>query len=75
VATTEFETDINNTNTNSIEPHTDREGNIIYNIPRYGENVWGNRMRGKWLRTSFEQTPHEFFTISHVITKIRQSYS
>lgn len=75
VTTTEFETDINNTNTNSIEPHTDREGNIIYNIPRYGENMWGNRMRGKWLRTSFEQTPHEFFTISHVITKIRQSYS
>lgn len=74
--TTEFETDILGVNNNTIEPHTDREGNIIYNVPRFGNNDWGNRMRGKWLRTSIDkETPHEFFTISHVITKLRQSYS
>ena len=72
---TEFETDILNTNKNTIEPHTDREGNIIYNIPRFGSEDYGNRMRGKWMRCYFEQDPHEFFTISHVITKFRQSYS
>ena len=74
--TTEFETDILGVNNNTIEPHTDREGNIIYNVPRFGNNPWGNRMRGKWLRTSIDkEKPHEFFTISHVITKLRQSYS
>ena len=74
--TTEFETDILGVNNNTIEPHTDREGNIIYNVPRFGNNDWGNRMRGKWLRTSInKEMPHEFFTISHVITKLRQSYS
>lgn len=75
--TTNFETDIVDSNTNSIEPHTDREGNIIYSIPRYGNTSdWGNRMRGKWLKTYMKQSnPHEFFTISHVITKLRQSYS
>jgi hypothetical protein len=48
---TEFETDIIETNANRINGHTDREGNVIYNIPRYGEGEYGNRMRGKWLRT------------------------
>lgn len=69
-----FETDIIDQNNNQIESRTDREGNIIYNIPRYAGD-YGNRMRGKWMKCSFEQTPHEFFTISHVITKLRQSYS
>ena len=50
--TSKFETDINST-TNRIEGNTSREGNIIYNIPRYGENDWGNRLRGKWMRVDF----------------------
>ena len=50
--TSKFETDINST-TNRIEGNTSREGNIIYNIPRYGENNWGNRLRGKWMRVDF----------------------
>lgn len=73
---TKFETDIIDTNTNKIDGHTDREGNIIYNIPRYGEEQYGNRMRGKWLRTFIQKDiPNGFFTISHAITKLRQSYS
>lgn len=73
--TSKFETDINST-TNRIQGNTSREGNIIYNIPRYGENDWGNRLRGKWMRVDFNfQEPDEYTTISHVITKFRQSYS
>ena len=70
-----FETDINST-TNTIRPYTDREGNIIYNIPRFGENDWGNRLRGKWMRVDFNFVdPTQYTTISHIITKFRQSYS
>lgn len=70
-----FETDINST-TNTIQPYTDREGNIIYNIPRFGNGDWGNRLRGKWMRVNMNYaTPTEYTTISHVITKFRQSYS
>lgn len=70
-----FETDINST-TNTIQPYTDREGNIIYNIPRFGNGDWGNRLRGKWMRVNMNyETPTEYTTISHVITKFRQSYS
>ena len=70
-----FETDINRT-TNTIQPYTDREGNIIYNIPRFGENDWGNRLRGKWMRVDFNFVePTQYTTISHIITKFRQSYS
>lgn len=73
--TTSFETDINSTN-NTIQPYTDREGNIIYNIPRFGQNDWGNRLRGKWMRSNFIfEMPTTFTTISHIITKFRQSYS
>lgn len=73
---TQFETDIIDVNTNKIDGHTDREGNIIYNIPRYGEGDFGNRMRGKWMRTFFQKDyPTGMFTISHAITKLRQSYS
>ena len=70
-----FETDINSI-TNTIQPYTDREGNIIYNIPRFGNGDWGNRLRGKWMRVNMNYgTPTEYTTISHVITKFRQSYS
>jgi len=60
-----------------MEPHTDREGNIIYNIPRYTNELgYGNRIRGKWLRVNIKNTdPTELSTISHIITKFRQSYS
>lgn len=73
-----FESDIINKEfSGNMEPYTDREGNIIYNIPRYTTgDGYGNRIRGKWLRVNVKSTnPSEFLTISHVITKFRQSYS
>ena len=55
---------------------TDREGNILYTIPRYGNKQFGNRLRGKWMEVSFDiKDPVELTTISHVITKFRQSFS
>lgn len=55
---------------------TDREGNILYAIPRWGNEQYGNRLRGKWMETEFTtNSPTDFTTISHVITKFRQSFS
>jgi len=46
-----FETDIADKAFGShMEPYTDREGNIIYNIPRYENKPYGNRIRGKWMK-------------------------
>ena len=76
--TMSFETDIvNKTYGNNMEPYTDREGNIIYNIPRWSnEGGYGHRIRGKWLRVDINNTnPTEYFTLSHIVTKFRQSYS
>lgn len=73
-----FETDITSkTFGSSIEPYTDREGNIIYNIPRHTDELgYGCRMRGKWMRVEINNdSPVELFTLSHVITKFRQSFS
>lgn len=70
-----FETDINKSS-NDIKPYTDREGNITYNIPRFGNDDYGNRLRGKWMKVDFNiKNPTEYTTVSHIITKFRQSYS
>jgi hypothetical protein len=61
-------------NINNI--HTDREGNLLYAIPRFGNEDFGNRMRGKWMKVRIEnEEPTDYSTLSHVITKFRQSYS
>lgn len=72
-----FETDlVNKQYGESMEPYTDREGNIIYNIPRYQNMPYGNRIRGKWMKVNINNNnPSEYFTISHMITKFRQSFS
>ena len=59
------------------ESYTDREGNIIYNIPRHTNELgYGCRIRGKWMRVEINNnSPVELFTLSHVITKFRQSFS
>ena len=55
---------------------TDREGNLLYAIPRFGNEDYGNRMRGKWMKVRIEnENPTDYSTLSHVITKFRQSYS
>lgn len=56
--------------------YTDREGNIIYNVPRWGNEQYGNRMRGKWMLVDmYNNDPTEYSCLSHVITKFRQSFS
>lgn len=76
--TMHFETDIMEGN-EPVEDHTDREGNIIYNVPRQvkiDNKYIGNRIRGKWMKVDItKKNPTDLFTISHVITKFRQSYS
>lgn len=73
------------TNPVKLEPYTDREGNIVYNIPRYNNQQYGSRIRGKWMKVALTKTmadassvadkQDDLFTISHVITKFRQSFS
>jgi len=63
------------TRLNNKDIYTDREGNIIYNIPRFGNEQYGNRLRGKWMKVDMTGAPSEYSTISHVITKFRQSFS
>lgn len=73
---TTFETDLYTaTRLNNKDIYTDREGNIIYNIPRFGNEQYGNRLRGKWMKVDMTGAPSEYSTISHVITKFRQSFS
>ena len=63
-------------NVNIQDISTDREGNIIYAIPRFGNRNYGNRMRGKWMKVRIHNSnPTDYSTLSHVITKFRQSFS
>ena len=72
-----FETDLYNaTWADMNEVYTDREGNIIYNVPRFGQEAYGNRLRGKWMKVEMTNNNQSQYTsISHVITKFRQSFS
>jgi len=45
------ETDLyEKTDVNINNIRTDREGNLLYAIPRFGNEDYGNRMRGKWMK-------------------------
>lgn len=55
--------------------YTDRENNIWYAIPRITNSEYGDRIRGKWLKTEIIDNNPKEFAISHIITKFRQSYS
>lgn len=72
-----FETDIVSKTLAKIEPYNDREGNITYAVPRYTVGGgYGNRIRGKWMKVNItNENPIDYFTISHIITKFRQSFS
>lgn len=85
----QFFTDLYNTSfeMETVFPQiTNREGNINYPIPRAQfknltqsdiYNKWyGQRMRGKWMiETITDYEPTKNSSISHIITKFRQSYS
>lgn len=70
-----FTTNIIDTIQKNPDGCTDREGNVRYAIPRYAEN-YGNRMRGKWMKVDIEDyKPKYEHSISHILTKFRQSFS
>lgn len=55
---------------------TDREGNICYTIPRIGNSLYGNRLRGRWMKVKMvDNDPDDDYSISHVLTKFRQSFN
>lgn len=85
----QFFTDLYNTSfeMETVFPQiTNREGNINYPIPRAQFNnltqsdiynkQYGQRMRGKWMiETITDYEPTKNSSISHIITKFRQSYN
>lgn len=85
----QFFTDLYNTSfgIETVFPQiTNREGNINYPIPRVKFNnlsqsdiynkYYGQRMRGKWMiETITDNKPTKNSSISHIITKFRQSYN
>ncbi len=85
----QFFTDLYNTSfgIETVFPQiTNREGNINYPIPRAKFNnlsqsdiynkYYGQRMRGKWMiETITDNNPTKNSSISHIITKFRQSYN
>lgn len=76
--TINFSTDLskaNTLNTNEENSYTDREGNVCFSIPRcLNNNV--QRLRGKWMIESImNNNPESYSSISHIITKFRQSYN
>ena len=73
-----FSTDLskaNTLNTNEENSYTDREGNVYFSIPRcLNNNI--QRLRGKWMIESIMNNyPESYSSISHIITKFRQSYN
>lgn len=73
-----FSTDLskaNTLNTNEENSYTDREGNVCFSIPRcLNNNI--QRLRGKWMIESImNNDPKSYSSISHIITKFRQSYN
>lgn len=71
-----FSTNIMDENQINPEGYTDREGNVRYAIPRESNVEYGSRIRGKWLKVGIQDnTPDYNSSISHIITKFRQSFS
>lgn len=78
-----FETDLGTSTVGKIKEEriTDREGNICYTIPRENTTInqvplYGRRLRGKWMNVTItDNNPKYDYSISHIITKFRQSYS
>lgn len=69
-----FETDLNSSSTSEDDGITDREGNLLYAIPRMNNSEYGDRIRGKWMKVTINNSnPTKDFALSHVITKFRQS--
>lgn len=73
----QFDTNLDNSSYDhdTKEIITDREGNIQYAIPRSNNSEYGNRLKGKWMKVTIEdENPKYNNTISHILTKFRQSF-
>lgn len=73
--TFEFETNICENATLSIDGYTDREGNIKFSIPRENNAEYGGRIRGKWMKETINDNSETTYALSHILTKFRQSFS
>lgn len=69
-------TDLNGTKSALTDEITLREGNYRFAIPRAGNSIYGNRIRGKYMIASIEDTDPDYdSSISYIITKFRMSWS
>ena len=71
-----FSTDIqDSTYAKDTQLITNREGCIRYALPRVGNSKYGDRLRGRWLSIEItDNDPKKDYTISHILTKLRQSF-
>ena len=70
----EFYTDLNSSKSSEEDIATNREGNICYPIPR-SSGDYGQRLRGKWMIEKIRHNVADDYSISHIITKFRQSFN
>lgn len=70
----EFQTDLNSSKSSEEDMATNREGNICYPIPR-SSGDYGQRLRGKWMIEKIRHNVDDNYSISHIITKFRQSFN
>ena len=70
----EFQTDLNSSKSSEEDIATNREGNICYPIPR-SSGDYGQRLRGKWMIEKIRHNVADNYSISHIITKFRQSFN
>ena len=70
----EFQTDLNMAKSSEEDLATNREGNICYPIPR-SSGDYGQRLRGKWMIEKIRHNVSDNYSISHIITKFRQSFN
>ena len=69
-----FGTNLEDMNYSGTVNTTSREGNIQYAIPRSDNAIYGQRMRGKWLKVKINNNGKMTEAISHIMTKFRQSF-
>lgn len=72
--TFEFNTNVSDSYTQCKIQPTFFEGNVRYVVPRIGCAEYGQRMRGKWMKETISNDGTITNSISHIITKFRQSF-
>lgn len=71
-----WKTDLNATGELENIPMTLREGNYRFAVPRANKAAYGDRMRGKYMICTIEDTaPNTDASIAYIITKFRTSWS